>query len=353
MRRAIAKRLRQHNPPLEIKVVVSPGFVRLASVSKAVDIVNQQQDSFKLKILMDDWVDESSSGRQNLDVRLVARSPKGSSAKEPLMIITGRPLTEGYFCNEHRNCFLISTAVEEATYPTRPLHLYIAYNLINYLPLFPLPTSQRLKLQDAVVHENEATGCFRDYCQTISDVWKSMLGAHICPACKADLTSAGLGAACIESTERVLERIKRLARAYDRTRRPDLFICHSFKDRLFAEQLAMEIRDAGFKSWFAEFELRLGDSLIDKIHRAIKRSALFAIVLSPDSVRSRWCRHELKSAMTQELTGSKVFVLPIVYKTCRIPNFLKDKVWAEMSGKNNREGLAMIIERLREIEEGS
>ncbi len=315
--------------------------------------MNQQQDSFSLKILMDEWVDESSNCRQSLDVRLVAKAPKGSSLKEPVIIITGRALKEGYFCNEHRNCSLISTAVEEATYPMRPLHLYIAYNLMNYLPLFPLPISQRLKLQGEIVHENETIGCFRDYCQSISDVWKSMLNAHICPTCKADLTAAGLRARYIDSTEKVLERIKTLARAYDRTRRPDLFICHSFKDRPFAEQLAIEISEEGFKSWFAEFEMKVGDSLMDKIHRAIKRSGLFAIVLSPDSVRSPWCRHELKTAMTRELSRSKVFVLPIVYRKCRVPSFLKDKVWAEMGGRRYREGLAMIIERLREMENSS
>jgi hypothetical protein len=352
MRRAIVGTSCLRDQTIETTVIVSPNFAKVASVSKAVQIVNQQQDSFSLRILMEDWVDESTCGKQSLDPRLVAKSPKGMSAKQPVIIITGRPLKEGYFCNEHRNCFLISTAVQEATYPTRPLHLYVAYNLINCLPLFPLAIPQRLKLQSEVVHENETIGCLNDYCQTIGDMWKSMLNAHMCPACKADLVAAGLRERYLESIEKVLERIKRLARAYDKTRRPDLFICHSFKDRPFAEQLAIDIKEAGFKSWFAEFEMQVGDSLIDKIHQAIKRSALFAVVLSPDSVNSSWCRHELKNAMAREVRQkNKVFVLPIVYKKCRMPSFLKEKVWLEMGGRRYREGLAMIIERLREMEE--
>jgi hypothetical protein len=178
-----------------------------------------------------------------------------------------------------------------------------------------------------------------------------MLNAHMCPACKADLVAAGLRAPYIESTESVLGRIKRLARAYDRNRRPDLFICHSFKDRPFSQRLANDIREAGFKSWLAEFDIMAGDSLIDKIHQAIRRSALFAIILSPDSVGSPWSRQELKNAMTRELGESKVFVLPIVYKKCRIPSFLNDKFRVEMGGRQYREGLPMIIERLREMEE--
>ena len=99
-----------------------------------------------------------------------------------------------------------------------------------------------------------------------------MLTAHF-PTCKADLTAAGLRARYIDSTEKVLERIKTLARAYDRTRRLDLFICHSFKDRPFAEQLAIEISEEGFKSWFAEFEMKVGDSLMgqdSQSHQAIR-----------------------------------------------------------------------------------
>jgi hypothetical protein len=139
-----------------------------------------------------------------------------------------------------------------------------------------------------------------------------------------DLIAAELHARYIKSTEKVLRRINAIAQANDRTRRPDLFICHSTKDRPFAERLALDIRESGFISWFAEFEMTLGDSLIDKIHRAVSQSALFAIVLSPNSVRSPWCRQELKIAMTRELNRGKAFILPIVYKKCRIPSFLKD-----------------------------
>jgi len=68
---------------------------------------------------------------------------------------------------------LISTAVEEATFPTRPLHLYIAYNLAIACPSYD-SVKQRLKLQNEIVHEDKPIGCFNDYCQTIGDVWTSM-----------------------------------------------------------------------------------------------------------------------------------------------------------------------------------
>jgi len=65
-----------------------------------------------------------------------------------------------------------------------------------------------------------------------------------CPICKADLVAGGLKATYLNSTAKILERIKKVARAYDKVKRPDLFICHSFKDRRFTEKLAIDIREA-------------------------------------------------------------------------------------------------------------
>ena len=97
--------------------------------------------------------------------------------------------------------------------------------------------------------------------------------------------------------------------------------------------------------------MRVGDSLNDKIASAIKRAGLFAVVLSPDSVNSPWCHRELKKALNRELYQENVFVLPILYKKCEIPDYLEEKVWADMTGKRYATGLAMIIERLKEMEE--
>lgn len=348
--RAISGR-RRRAPIFETTVVVSPVFAQLKSAKKAISLINDAQDMLHLTIAVEDWANERKQGRRSLDVEMLAKEAVGKKASEPLVIVTGRPLTGGYFANESGNLFLISTAVEERRYPTRPLHLYIAYNLATCLPLFTLPRGQRLKLQNEIVHEDKPTGCFNDYCETIADVWTSMFGAHVCAACSADFVRGGIRSIYLEATRAIVARIGLLARTYDRRKRPDLFICHSFEDRRFSERLATDVKDAGFKAWFAELEMNVGDSLTEKIGKAINTSGLFAIVLSPDAVKSFWCRRELKEALERERSRRRVFVLPILYKKCRIPHFLGDKLRVDMGGKAYRRGLSMIIDRLREMEE--
>ena len=45
------------------------------------------------------------------------------------------------------------------------------------------------------------------------------------------------------------------------TREFDVFISHATEDKDFAGPLAHELRSAGLRVWFDEFELGLGDSL--------------------------------------------------------------------------------------------
>jgi len=40
-----------------------------------------------------------------------------------------------------------------------------------------------------------------------------------------------------------------------------------------------------------------------------------------------------------------------MYRKCKIPGFLEDKVWADMTGKRYDKGVATIIQRLRDMEE--
>jgi len=73
----------------------------------------------------------------------------------------------------------------------------------------------------------------------------------------------------------------------------------------------------------------VGDSLITKIQQGLKDCEYMGVVLTPESVSSPWVEKELEVALTEEIIGSSVIVLPILYKDCDIPGFLKGKVYAD------------------------
>jgi len=113
--------------------------------------------------------------------------------------------------------------------------------------------------------------------------------------------------------------------------RRSLFISYSHADRAFVSRLVQELASRGTEIWFDLWDMKVGDSLSRKIQDAIAQAAWLAVVLSPDSVSSTWVQRELTAALVRELEEDSVFVLPILYKRCDIPLFLRDKVYADFS----------------------
>ena len=108
-----------------------------------------------------------------------------------------------------------------------------------------------------------------------------------------------------------------------------VFISYSNKDRDFAERLATDLRASGAGVWFDQWEIKVGDSITQKINDGIHDNDYLAVVLSPDSVASPWVKKELNAAMMKELDRRSVFVLPILYRDCKIPALIADKRYAD------------------------
>jgi len=116
---------------------------------------------------------------------------------------------------------------------------------------------------------------------------------------------------------------------------PSIFLSHSWKDKFFARKLAEKLTGYGVKIWIDEAEIRVGDSLLEKIASAIQQADFIAVILSHDSVRSKWVQQELAIAMEKEIGGKRIVVLPILIEPCEIPPFLKHKVFADFTNQQD------------------
>ena len=126
----------------------------------------------------------------------------------------------------------------------------------------------------------------------------------------------------------------------------DLFVSYSSKDKPFVERLAADLIRHGMKIWVDTFEMRIGDSLNKNIQQGISKSGWLGIVLSPDSVASPWVEKELNAALELELEKQSVFVLPLFYRECNIPLFLRDKLYADF--RNSYEaGLEALLRKIK------
>jgi len=91
-----------------------------------------------------------------------------------------------------------------------------------------------------------------------------------------------------------------------------VFISYSNKDRDFAERLATDLRASGAGVWFDQWEIKVGDSITQKINDGIHDNDYLAVVLSPDSVASPWVRKELPGISAYKGIRQKQFRIVIV-----------------------------------------
>jgi TIR domain len=94
----------------------------------------------------------------------------------------------------------------------------------------------------------------------------------------------------------------------------DAFISHASEDKLgLVRPLANALRKMGFRIWYDEFELRVGDSLRQSIDRGLVNSRYGIVVLSVAFFAKNWPQYELNGLTAKEIEGHRV-ILPIWHK---------------------------------------
>jgi hypothetical protein len=126
----------------------------------------------------------------------------------------------------------------------------------------------------------------------------------------------------------------------------NVFVSHAAIDGPIAERLAMGLQAMGYNSWYAEWELKAGDSIVTKIQAALSACDVLIVVLSHRSVASRWVNRELNSVLMAQLGGQQVLVIPVLIDSCKIPSLIADTLHVDMRG-DFESGFLKILDAIR------
>lgn len=95
----------------------------------------------------------------------------------------------------------------------------------------------------------------------------------------------------------------------------DVFLSHASEDKKeFVEPLAYALQKSGLKVWYDDFELKLGDSLSEKIDFGLANSRYGVVVLSQAFFGKNWTRTELDALVTRQNNEGTKVILPIWHK---------------------------------------
>jgi hypothetical protein len=126
-----------------------------------------------------------------------------------------------------------------------------------------------------------------------------------------------------------------------------VFLSYQHEDIELARALEEGLQEKGFFVWRDEGELRVGDSIINRVSDALDVIDFVVPLVSATSVKSEWCKREISLAMTGELARREVVVLPLRVDATPMPPSLADKFYLAISAKDGREAAELLATSIR------
>ena len=122
-----------------------------------------------------------------------------------------------------------------------------------------------------------------------------------------------------------------------------VFLSHTSVDKPFVEKLAKDLNRLGVEVWFDKYEIKVGESIFQRVEEGLRNSEYFAIVLSPSALKSEWVQAELSAAWHKKMLTGRNAVLPILYQSCELPTLLQPIKYADFR-EDYRKGLSDLAQ---------
>ena len=111
----------------------------------------------------------------------------------------------------------------------------------------------------------------------------------------------------------------------------DIFISHSSKNKKEVRALAERLKQDGYKVWFDDWEIFVGDDIPKKIIEGVNQSKFVAIWLTKDAVSSFWVEEEWSAKFFNQGRNGAPVIFPLKSEECEIPQYLRKKKYADFT----------------------
>ncbi len=125
---------------------------------------------------------------------------------------------------------------------------------------------------------------------------------------------------------------------------PRAFISHASDDKeRFVVPFAQGLRANGIDAWLDKWEIKPGDSIVDKIFEVgIAKAKIFIVILSKNSIEKKWVKEELDAAIVARVSKQSR-IIPIRLDDCPVPEALRATAWINASDKEVSEIVMEVV----------
>ena len=86
------------------------------------------------------------------------------------------------------------------------------------------------------------------------------------------------------------------------------FLSYGWEDRDLAKSIAEALQRNGIETWWAEWEIRAGDSLRQRIDEGLSGCTDFLVLLTPESVKKPWVNQEMDAGLVRKIETHARFI---------------------------------------------
>ncbi len=112
-----------------------------------------------------------------------------------------------------------------------------------------------------------------------------------------------------------------------------VFISYSRADESIVKRICQDLDLRDISYWRDVKEIKIGDSISEKIEEGLQDSSYFCLCLSKASVKRAWVIREYRTALNIQLSKSSetMRILPLLLEKCDIPDLLLDIRYADFT----------------------
>jgi WD40 repeat protein len=112
----------------------------------------------------------------------------------------------------------------------------------------------------------------------------------------------------------------------------DFFISYTSADRRWAEWIAWQLEDAGYRVLIQAWDIVPGANFVERMDRAVQEAARTIAVLSPEYLESVYTKLELQAAFRSDPDGLRRRLLPVRVAPCEPVGLLAVLVYIDLVG---------------------
>lgn len=134
----------------------------------------------------------------------------------------------------------------------------------------------------------------------------------------------------------------------------DIFLSHNKADKPWAERLANAIEadrnGPPLKVFFDKWEIPAGANIPIEMENGLQSSRYVGLVLSPESVDSRWVALERSTAIYDDPDARTRRLIPLLLRDCKIPELLRPLNYVDFRREQDfGDGVSTLVNALRGV----